>query len=294
MNPDYNYSRIRGRVLTLSLPVEPVSQTVVSWQSGSKQTFTDQMGEFDLLLASAKDGWLFFSHPAYHSDSVYIDWPESNQFNTDISLNAVSVLDSLTIYSVVLNRFPSFQKEELFIKAYITDRDNDIDSVRAVISGDGRSFHLPFNTTDKSFQRELSIFDLGITGLEEIIGKPVQIFVRDIFSRNLSVGHNQLVRVIHDDVIFISPEDTTTGKRPTLTWQPFQTGFEFHYTIEIYTDEVAPQLVWMHERLAMEQTMYTVDQDLQDGNYFWVIWAIDDFGNRTRSKLAAFSVQGEI
>jgi hypothetical protein len=276
----------------VSLPVEPVAHTVVSWQAGSGQTLSDHLGKFDLLLPLIEDGWLIFTHPDFHSDSVYIDWPESKEYETDVFLNAVPKLDSLAIYSVVLNRFPSLQKEDLFIRAQITDQDNDIDSVWAVFSG-YNGFHLPFNTTDKSFQQELSIIDLGIFGLEEIIGEPVQISVMDLFSRILTVGQNRLVRVIYDEVIFISPVDTTTDQHPTLSWQSFRPGFDFHYKIEIYTNEVAPQLVWMHDGLAKTQTLFTVDVDLQDGNYFWVIWAIDTYGNRTRSKPAAFSVQGE-
>ena len=59
-NPIYNYARVSGVVRTVSLPVQTVPQTVVSWQSGSEQTLTDQQGKFELLLPSAVDGCCFF------------------------------------------------------------------------------------------------------------------------------------------------------------------------------------------------------------------------------------------
>jgi hypothetical protein len=292
-NPAYSYARISGVVQTVSLPVEPIAQTVVYWQSDLEQTLTDQQGKFELLLPTDRDGWLLFSHQDFHSDSIFVNWPENKELNVDIHLNALPRLDSLAVYSVVLNRFPSFQKEQLIIEARINDRDNDIDSVQAIFFGDTQGYHLPYNTTEKSFRREFSIFDLGVIGLEELAGQPVRIEVKDIFSNFLIVGQGQLVRVIHDEVIFISPAgDTTTGSGPTLVWQRFEPGFEFHYNVEIYTNEVAPQLVWAQIGLAMDQTTLIVDSELPDGSYFWVIWAVDIFGNRTRSKPAAFNVQG--
>ena len=293
-NPNYKFGRISGSVQTISLPLEPVAQTVVSWRSGANQTISDNQGQFDLLLKPVMDGWLLFNHPQFHPDSVFVNWPANKEFKVDIFLNTLPKMDSLTIYSVVLNRFPSFQKEELVLKAHIKDRDNDIDSVHAVFFGEIQRFYLPFNTTEKSYQRKLSVFDLGLLSFEDIIGQPVNITVKDIFSNTVDVGQNQLVRVIYEEVIFISPKDTTTGRRPTLIWQQFDPNFDFYYDVEIYTNEVAPQLIRSYKKLAMDQTSLDVDSDLPEGNYFWVIWAIDSFGNRTRSKPAAFSVMEEI
>jgi hypothetical protein len=190
-NPAYSYARISGVVQTVSLPVEPIAQTVVYWQSDLEQTLTDQQGKFELLLPTDRDGWLLFSHQDFHSDSIFVNWPENKELNVDIHLNALPRLDSLAVYSVVLNRFPSFQKEQLIIEARINDRDNDIDSVQAIFFGDTQGYHLPYNTTEKSFRREFSIFDLGVIGLEELAGQPVRIEVKDIFSNFLIVGQGQ-------------------------------------------------------------------------------------------------------
>ena len=103
-------------IRTVSLPVEPVAQTVVYWQSGSEQTLTDQQGIFELLLPTDRDGWLVFSHRDFHSDSVFVNWPANKELKVDVYLNALPWLDSLAVYSVVLNRFPSFQKEQLIIE----------------------------------------------------------------------------------------------------------------------------------------------------------------------------------
>jgi hypothetical protein len=61
--------------------------------------------------------------------------------------------------------------------------------------------------------------------------------------------------------------------------------------LEIYTNEVAPVLIWQEKNIPKDKTAHTVDDVLPAGNYFWVIWAIDTFGNRSRSKPATFIVQ---
>jgi hypothetical protein len=217
---------------------------------------------------------------------------DTKEKKIDGYLNALPHLDSLVVSSSVLNRHPSLQKEQLIIEAFISDRDNDIDSVQAFSFNKTNGFHLPYNTTEKSFRSEFSILDLGVFSLEDYVGQPVDIGVTDINSHSLLIGEGQLVRVIYKEVYLISPTgNEITGSTPTLIWQQFEPGFDFYYNVEIYTNELAPQLVWSLKELSMDQTEVIVNSELADGSYFWVIWAIDIFGNRTRSKLSAFIVQ---
>ncbi len=275
-NPNYNYGRISGTIKTISLPVETIPQTIVKWQGGSELTISNEQGEFEFLLSNPKNGWLNFSHPEFHSDSHFVNWPDNRELRVEAFLNALPIMDSLFLYSVVLNRFPSFQKEQMIIEAHISDRDNDIDSVFAIFNDDKKKFHLSYNTTQKNFRQELSILDLGVLSIEELVGEPINIEVCDLFSNVLSVGQGQLKRVIHDEVIVLSPIDNmVTGPFPTLVWQSLQTTYSFHYNLEIYTNEVAPVMVWQRMKISNDQTTHTVDTALTVGSYFWVIWAID-------------------
>jgi len=291
-NPDYSYGRIAGLVQTVSLPVEAVPKTIVYWSPANQQSQTDAQGRFELLTPAPIDGWLILTHPEFGPDSVYVHWSAEKMIDLNIYLNALPQLDSLAVYSIVLNRFPSLQKEQLVVEAQISDRDNDIDSVKTSFPDQAMEFYLPYNTTTKSYLREFSILDLVVPRLEEMVGQKLLVTVTDVFSHTNQVGQGQLIRVIHEEVLTVSPEsDTITGPHPTLIWQPFSVDFQFSYTIEIYTNEVAPQLIWDQMGLDHYQSSCSVDTDLPDGNYFWVIWAIDTFGNRTRSKPAAFQVK---
>ncbi|MCB9248128.1 MAG: hypothetical protein H6613_06095 [Ignavibacteriales bacterium] len=59
--------------------------------------------------------------------------------------------------------------------------------------------------------------------------------------------------------------------------------------MQIYTDEVPAILVWQKEIISSE-IQYLTDVNLSSGDYFWVIWAIDEFENRTQSKPASFII----
>jgi hypothetical protein len=61
--------------------------------------------------------------------------------------------------------------------------------------------------------------------------------------------------------------------------------------VQVFTAEIIPQLVWEKRQLAAATDSCLVGQSLQPGEYFWVIWALDEFGNRTRSKPASFKVE---
>ena len=75
-----------------------------------------------------------------------------------------------------------------------------------------------------------------------------------------------------------------------MEWRKFAPGFEFRYILQIYTDELDKVLVWQKE-INSNEIQYITDANLPSDDYFWVIWAIDEFENRTRSKPASFIVK---
>ena len=125
-----------------------------------------------------------------------------------------------------------------------------------------------------------------------MVGYNIYIEVKDIFSKQFIVGQDILKRVIRQEVMFKSPSgNEITTPSPDLVWEIFNPGFDFEYSLQIYTAELTPQLVWQKDNLNSDLINYTVDIVLPANEYFWVIWAIDIFGNRTRSKPASFKVE---
>jgi len=161
-NPHNHYYLLQGTVKTLSYPTQPLEGVTVFYTHQGMQTKTNSSGEFSLEIIEAEDSWVRFSKSAYLMDSVYIEWKLTKKVNTEQLLNALPQMENLQVYSVILNRYPSIQTEQVIVKTKITDKDNDIDSVAVVIGLDSIANSLPYNVTDKSYERTLSIFDLGI------------------------------------------------------------------------------------------------------------------------------------
>ena len=291
-NPDNTYHVIRGVVKTVSIPNQPLPDVTVSFLNMSAQSKTDAVGNFNIEILSDQDGWLYFEKMGYINDSSYIDWQKANEIRIEKYLNAKPSLDSLQIYSVILNRYPDLQTEQLVVQAKVSDTDNDIDSVWVIIDPASLIGSLSYDFIEKWYKHIFSIYDLGIINIEELVGYNIYIKVKDIFANQFIIGQDILKRVIRQEVIFKSPSSNEiTSPSPNLVWEIFNPGFEFNYLVQIYTAELTPQLVWQKSSLSSDLVNYSVDMALPPNEYFWVIWAIDTFGNRTRSKPASFKVE---
>jgi hypothetical protein len=291
-NPDNHYHYIQGTILTLSIPHYPISGVSVSWAGQSLPTQTGAQGTFQLETIDPPDGWVYLRHDEYCADSVYVSWQNRTTVSITRYLNAIPEIDSLQIYSIILNRYPNLQTEQVTVRVKIDDPDHDIDSVLANNSYSSSRFPLSYNTNDKWYEKILSLYDLQISNLEEIVGHPFEILVVDIFGRIVIPGAGDVKRILREEVNFISPSgNEVTPPQPALNWQKYLPGFNFSLLVQIFTAEIIPQLVWEKNQITAETVAYTVDQALPAGEYFWVIWAIDDFGNRTRSKPASFKVE---
>ena len=213
-------------------------------------------------------------------------------FHFDIFLNAHPVLENCEAYSIIENRYPSLQTERMQINAELSDIDNDIDSVFLNIDILDQIHLLAYNTTSKLYERTFSIYELDISSIEQLTGHPLSLSIKDIFDNIHILEISSIKRVIRKEVIFISPSgNEITSATPTLSWQKFNPGFSHTYSLEVFTSEITPQMVWHVDLLPDSLSEYTVDVALVPGEYFWVIWAIDEFGNRSRSKPASFKVE---
>lgn len=290
-NPLNIYHTIEGTVQTISLPSQPIPEVKILWPGQSTATLSNSEGKFIVETINPHNDWLYFEKEGYITDSTLIQWKNQKKISVDMLLNSLPLLDSLFVYSVILNRYPSLQNEQIVVETRITDNDNDIDTVFLEIPYIQYSVDLPFNVSSKWYQRTLTPFDLHIDNIEQLVGHYFQIHVKDIFDHHMLVGQSTITRIIRDEVIFLSPAgNDTTSTTPTLTWVTFEPGFSFTYSLQIFTSEITPQLVWEKYKIDSQLSSFVVDTVLLPGEYFWVIWAIDEFKNRTRSKPASFVV----
>jgi len=291
-NPGTTFARIIGKVHTLSVPINPLSNVTVYWKNDNIFVKPNSNGNFSINQIIPIDGMLIFNKTGFMPETVQVKWDDSKLFNVTLPLNAYPVMDSLKIYTIVKNRYPAIKTADLVIKSKIKDQDNDIDSVYIINDYLDLKKNLRYNVNTKFYEETFSIFDLHVNSIRKVIGHNFDVFVKDNFSHIILLGNDKAVRYIQDEIELISPINfQIVLPTPTLTWKEFKPGFKFKFKIEIYVDEIPAQIVWEKDGIPADSTSYTIDVQLPANDYFWMIWCIDEFQNQSRSKPASFTIK---
>ena len=283
---------ISGTVQTFSLPYTPIKDVEVLWKPGNILVYTDASGNFTIPNVKRENGSLIIRKEGYHNDTVQIDWAGNQKVSEQINLNKIPELDSLTIYSSITNTLsPPSTMSEVVIQTKISDVDNDIDTVFVVNDNLGMVKAMDFDIGSKTFQALLSLGDLNITDLEQAVGLEFDFRIRDILGEIYLLKGSTLKRVIKDQVTGLQPsnEQVVTTLPVKLSWNSYTAGFDFHYNIEIYTND-GSQLVKSINDISSDSTFKTIDS-LDSGSYWWRIWVIDQFNDVNKSFPATFSLQ---
>ncbi len=288
LNPDYSYGTLEGLVQSVGIPSVGIDKVSVTWQNANLLTGTDANGRFRLNNIPIKDGNLIFSKTGYKPDTLEVVWGSSKRFFTQVFFNRVPVLDTISLYTVVINQ-SSALRYELIVKAWITDHDGDVVNVLIYNPSLNLRKALSYSSSEGNYQLSVSQQDLNVTDIEQIIGLEFFILTEDRFGNEFNIGNERVTRVIKSDVTGLQPDSNEPISPPVkFNWNEFNAGYEFTYTIEVFTNEQ----VRVHSvaGIPSDSVSYTMSVSLSPGNYNWVIWIIDQFQNRSRSKPATFLI----
>ncbi len=292
---DYAMGQINGTVKAALPSGKSLSGVKVYWKNQNVQIVTDSQGNFSFSNISYNNGWMFFDFDGYSMDSLFVDlngYVEKIKQLNIIYLNSIPKLNDLKIFTSVLNRYPDVQNDSLFIKAGISDAENDVDSVFVQCAELNINKKLPLNSTSGYYENKFSPGDLNLSFLDEGIGKDFKIIVKDKSKKNFNVGFSAIKRVIRKEIVFRSPANLDVVEKPTkFIWNRFLPGFNFKYMFEIYKNTLPAVLVKQWVDISKDVVEFTPTIELSPGEYFWVIWCVDDFQNRVRSLPASFVVQ---
>jgi hypothetical protein len=283
---------LQGHVKTTRVPPLAISGVKVTWKAAQQFTFTDAQGYYKFEEVSPDAGQLFFEKEGYKSFTENIVWSENSVVTTDVFLNANPRLDSLTLYSIVEHNYGPRIVEQLNVFAYLDDEEDDIMSVFLQCSPLDINAELSYNVQHKRFERSFSVIDLNINSMREVVGHDFSLMVLDDYDELYDLGAERIERVIIDEVEVDSPKNSDeVGNPVALQWQYFNPGFPFSYNIEVYTDDdFTQELVWHKEGVPSDSLSIIVDETLEPKEYVWMIWCVDEFSNRSRSKPGSFSV----
>lgn len=291
LSSGYSFAELSGTVYTL--PYSGIPGVSVYWSPSDKLVLTDNNGNFQINNILPVNGELIFQKNGYISDTVNVNWGNAKVWNKQVKLNSIPSLDSIQIYTVVINQFsPPGQTYQLVVNAKITDRQNAIDTVFVENSQLGLRYPMNFDAANKIYTVSLTTQQMSITDLEQTIGLNFNINA-DVYNSEINIGSASVTRVIKTPAMIQYPaNDTTIGPTPTFIWQRYRAGYSFNYKIEVYTNDISnPQLVFSADSISSSLVSYNITTPLPAGYYYWVIWVVDQFKNRSRSLPATFIVQ---
>lgn len=293
LNSDYNYGVIEGIVQTQSFPRTGIKDVNVVWEEENTITKTDTNGRFRMDNIKIENGLLTFYKDGYKSDTLFVTWGISKRIYTQVFFNGIPELDSVAIYTLVRNRFSQDPVSELFVKAWITDVEGDLDTV--FVYNSALNLREPLEQEENTYGTVLSEAELNVDDIEQTIGLDFNILIRDKDNNEFIIGSERITRVIKDEVTGQLPSnDSLIISQPfSFQWNRFRAGYDFTHMIEVYRYDIFsnPELVHKKENISSDSTSYYMTQVLPGGNYYWVIWIIDQFQNRSRSKEATFQIQ---
>lgn len=297
----YTIGQIDGYVKTLALPRKGIAGTEVFWKNTSTLIQTDASGHYLLAGIPMQNGYVYFDKDGYSSDSAYVTWGTQNSIRLeDVSLNAVPKLNSVSATTTATYKLgltdPNYK---FFVQAFITDDDLDVDTVYIKNSELGFTGTLIYNITSKAYEKTFYPYNLNLTAqtFGDIVGKPLSIVVKSTPINNspgklFQIGSATIKRIINQEIEILSPKNIqVVGSLPLLEWTRFKPGFNFTYSIEIGTDDVARTVVWSKSGISQDKINIQVDTEISQGQYYWIISCVDEYGNRSDSKAGIFIVQ---
>ena len=268
-------------------PDEPTAFTTRTGSQG-RFRFRDVPAEPRYRLEAWKDG---FAHARLDSTGVesgqVVDLPA-------LRLNALPSIEAITLRTVHISRWWPGDLYFAEVSARVSDPDGlvDVDSVWFEISQlDFRAGLIP--ESGGLFAQQIDEAMLPVPSLSSMLGHALLLRAIDAEGDTASTMPQQFVRVIHETPVAVAPSGDvlTSTDLPLLSWDPLDLNYTFTYQVDVFRDEVNRAIrVLRISDLSNMQTTFQLETALQTGSYYWTVAVVDDFGNVSRSKEAAFRI----
>ena len=107
-------------------------------------------------------------------------------------------------------------------------------------------------------------------------------------------GPKYLFRLIETEPEIVSPQQfNVVSSQPVLKWNPLQLSFLFMYRVEIYLFsgyQITIPAIRTYSDISSTISEFQISKSLESDFYLWTVYAVDQFGNWSRSKPATFQV----
>ncbi len=294
-----NSASISGQVIVRDQNSGIVSAIVLCVEQGISVT-TDSNGYYAFQRLSSGVLTLVVSKTGFVSDTQRVQLNAGASIKVSFALNGAPII--LT-ESIITHKYDQYYPSPVYtvdVMASVTDPNSiaDVDSVWFAV--DTLLYPMPFSTTTRQYQTTLFKYDFPTNTIDWLVGKSLTIRCRD---RHGAVGTGapfSVTRVIENTAVPTYPtslNNDTTGSTPVLKWLPPGVTFNYSYMLQCSRIDAGTEtLVWTFSNLnsTILQQQFPGDGSgltLASGNYVWSVTVVDNFGNSSRSKEAAFVVR---
>ena len=287
---------LSGKIYSFYAPYQPLSNGSIFTIPGFYGSTSDASGEFEIKnipfghykIVATKNGYA----PDTLQTTVSGDQPNEINFHLD----ALPQFSEIKLFSYHVSQWwPTNDIYYLHVALNIDDKDGlgDISSVIVQIPITNGVDTLKSSIRPGYFEKVYREEEIPINHLQELVGYPFYFKAIDRSNHfNLSKPI-YLKRIIEETPIATSPQGLEiSAPTPTLKWQSSSLLYSHTFTTNIYRDDGGViSTIWEKSNINSNLREITLNDSLAPGNYFWTVSILDAFGDKSRSKEAAFRIK---
>jgi len=288
---------IRGKIYSFYPPHRSLSDVDVFLMPAYQWAKSNKNGEFIFFNLPENEYTIYVSCENYMSDTVFVMLQAGSEEYVQVHLNGIPAILNYTLAVGHISRWwPPDDIYILRVNVEVDDPDGvaDISQVHITLP-DFQFSDLLQRTNDPAiFSKLIYENQMPVNSLHEVLGHPFKFQVVDYPAACLLSEAVYVARIIEDTPIPAAPQrpDTLSNSAPYLNWQRSNLPYAFSYKVEVYRIEQGiNSLVWNQSDIPADSMRARITESLSTGSYYWTLALVDEFGNWSRSKEAAFYVE---
>ncbi len=299
LNPSAGFN-IQGQVFNYYPPFQGLPGVQLTLLPINRQAFSSANGQFRFENVKRGTFQVVGQAVGYLPDTVSFQLMHDTTIT--LHLDALPAFDQLQVTSHRVGRF--FPPEDLIyaqFSALGSDQDgaNDVVSMEFTIPELGIQDSLTplqvLNARQIKGAVRKTATELALPSIEALIGKAIYFTITDRPGGQTRSAAQYLFRVIPQIPMVISPAGLTSiptdSAEIVFRWEPITFSFPFTFTVEVYRLDLGiGTLVHSVTDIAATRTEIRLPNPGTPGDYFWVVYVVDELGNTSRSREGAFRI----
>jgi hypothetical protein len=270
-------------------PISGMTLTVEPETTEYEFCFSNEEGFYEFEEVAAGSCKVIASKKGYAADSNWIEVAVGREDTVNFFLDILPGFTSCKVSTHhILQNYYACPEAEVF------DGDGliDIDSVVFWVAELPDTLSLEYDAG--AYRKIIYTDDLPGHSLEDLIGKDCFFRVIDKAGKQVSSSPVRAARIIYETPRVVKPVNfEEVGQNPELVWYKADLSYPYTYTVEVTNIKsgMPPVMVWSKGEISAGDTTVTVPILLSPDYYYWSVWVVDEFGDRSRSKEAGFEVK---